>query len=97
MTKKEAKKLLKDYKDFLNKHHKGMYGKISDYSLNKYIKEQLFIADVSNRTFNTLKNIDKDTKPMVDRVSQKGYVMNEHDNREMKMRIDALKSVLYGC
>jgi hypothetical protein len=46
MTKKEAKKLLKDYTDFLNKDHKGMYIKVSDYSLNKYIKEQLFIPDV---------------------------------------------------
>ena len=55
-----------------------------------------FIADVSNRTLNTLESIDADTKLMIDRVSQKGYVMNDNDNREMKMRIDALKSVLYG-
>ena len=46
MTKKEAKKLLKDYKDFLNKDHKGMYIKISDYSLDKYIKKQLTLTDV---------------------------------------------------
>tara|TARA_R110000737_G_scaffold251031_2_gene260609 strand:- start:986 stop:1204 length:219 start_codon:yes stop_codon:yes gene_type:complete len=57
----------------------------------------LHIGGVSKRTFNTLKNIDAETKPMVDRVSQKGYVMNGYDNLEMKMRIDALKSVLYGC
>ena len=57
----------------------------------------LHIGSVSNRTFNILKNIDADTKPMLDRINQDGYVMNEHDNREMKMRIDALKSVLYGC
>ena len=55
------------------------------------------IANVSKRTFKTLESIDADTKPMIDRVSQKGYVMNEHDNREMKMRIDAIKSVMYGC
>ena len=57
----------------------------------------LHIGGVSNRTFNTLKNIDAETKPLIDRINQDGYVMNEHDNREMKMRIDALKSVLYGC
>ena len=57
----------------------------------------LHIAVVSNRTFNTLKSIDADTNSMVNRVSQKGYVMNENDNIEMRMRIDALKSVLYGC
>ena len=56
-----------------------------------------FIADVSERTFNTLEGVDVDTNSMVNRVSQKGYVMNEHDNREMRMRIEALKSVLYGC
>ena len=47
--------------------------------------------------YNTLKNIDATTNIMVNRVSKKGYVMNEHDNQEMKMRIDAFKSVLYGC
>ena len=57
----------------------------------------LHIGGVSNRTFKTLESIDEATKPMIDRVSQKGYVMNDNDNREMKMRIDALKSVMYGC
>jgi hypothetical protein len=65
--------------------------------INRITEQPFYQTRVSNRTFNTLKNIDEDTQPMVYRVSQKGYVMNEHDNREMKMRIDALKSVLYGC
>lgn len=64
---------------------------------NQEDNKALHIAVVSNRTFNTLKSIDVDTNSMVNRVSQKGYVMNENDNREMRMRIDALKSVLYGC
>lgn len=55
------------------------------------------IPYVSKRTFNTLESIDKDTKVLIERVSQDNYVMNEQDNREIKMRIDALKSVLYGC
>lgn len=60
-------------------------------------QEQLRIGGVSNRTFNTLESIDADTKEMINRVSQDGYVMTKQDNEEMKMRIDALKSVLYGC
>ena len=46
MTLKEVKKILKDYKDYLNKEHKGMYCKISDYSLDKYVKEKLTSTDV---------------------------------------------------
>ena len=45
---KEIKIELKKYKDWLNNHHKGMYIKISDYSLNKYIKEQLPMRGVGN-------------------------------------------------
>jgi hypothetical protein len=66
-------------------------------NIQERTKKAWSIGVVSNHTFNTLESIDADTKPMIDRVSQNGYVMNEHDNREMKMRIDALKSVLYGC
>lgn len=44
---KETKTELKKYKDWLNKNHEGMHLKISDYSLNKYIKEQLTIHSVS--------------------------------------------------
>ena len=43
---KETKSELKKYKNWLNDNHKGMYVKISDYSLNKYIKEQLTIPVV---------------------------------------------------
>lgn len=46
MSKKYVKKILKDYKDWLNNNHAGMYLKISDYSLNKYIKEQLTTSDI---------------------------------------------------
>ena len=42
----------------------------------------------------TLKQIDIDTKPLIDRISQDVYVMNEHDNRELRMRIEAIKTVL---
>ena len=43
---KETKSELKKYKNWLNKNHVGMYSRISDYSLNKYIKEQLTIPVV---------------------------------------------------
>lgn len=36
---KEIKKELKKFKDWLNENHTGMYIKISDYSLKRYIKE----------------------------------------------------------
>ena len=38
---KQLKKELKKYKDWLNENHKGLHLKISDYSLNKYIKDKL--------------------------------------------------------
>lgn len=44
----ETKKELKKYKDWLNENHVGMYCKITDYFLDKYIKEQLTIPNVSN-------------------------------------------------
>ena len=47
---KETKKELKKYKDWLNDNHIGMHVKISDYSLNKYIKEQLTLTDVVGRS-----------------------------------------------
>lgn len=55
------------------------------------------IVSLSNRTFKTLESIDADTKILIDKVSKKGYIMNKEDNREMKMRIEAIKSVMYGC
>tara|TARA_R110002167_G_scaffold300482_1_gene504816 strand:+ start:87 stop:320 length:234 start_codon:yes stop_codon:yes gene_type:complete len=65
------------------------------------VEERMYSKDevlgIINRTLNTLNNIDVDTKPLIDRINQDGYIMNDNDNREMKMRIDALKSVLYGC
>tara|TARA_Y100000758_G_C16051446_1_gene421748 strand:+ start:110 stop:385 length:276 start_codon:yes stop_codon:yes gene_type:complete len=47
MNKKEVRKILKDYKDYLNKTEKGLFVKLSDYSLDKYIKEQLTLSEVS--------------------------------------------------
>jgi hypothetical protein len=37
---KETKKELKIFKNWLNKNHKGIYLKISDYSLKKYIEHR---------------------------------------------------------
>jgi hypothetical protein len=53
---------------------------------DRQIKEKaLRIGSFNKRTFKTLESIDAETKPLIDRISQKGYVMNDNDNREMKM------------
>jgi hypothetical protein len=44
----------------------------------------------------TLELIDIDTNPLIDRINQDGYVMNEHDNQELRMRIEAIKTIQIG-
>lgn len=40
-----------------------------------------------------LNQIDNDTRPLLNRINQDGYVLNKHDNFELRMRIDAIKAV----
>ena len=55
------------------------------------------LSVINSRTLKTLEIIETESKPLIDRISKDGYVMNDHDNREMRMRIDALKSIRHSC